>query len=166
MNNTETDRQIAGAWKQFRVLSWKNFILLKRNKIGTLAECLFAVCFIFMIFVNRQLTDIERLSIKNINNDTVDVISKFNISNKTSTVYYYPDNDFVKSIVAKAIKMIRNRKSTFYQGILLIGLNKSDASDLTIDQIQKMIAFISFENSTVSVSSFPSKLVYTLITLE
>ena len=165
MNNTETDRQIAGAWKQFTILSWKNFKLLKRNKIGTLAECLVAVCFIFMIFMNRQLTDIERLSAKNVNNDSVDVISKINISNKTTTVYYYPNNVFVLSIV-NAIQLIRNRRPFYFKGLQLIGLNKSDTSDLTIRQIQKMIAFISFENSTVSVSSLPSNLVYTLITLE
>ena len=159
-----SNRQIAGAWKQFRILSWKNFILLKRNKVGTLAECLVAVCFIFMIFTNRQLTDIE--SLPKINNNYVDVISKINISNKTTTVYYYPNNGFVLSIVTNAIQLILNRKSPFYQGIQLIGLNKSDTSDLTINQIQKMIAFISFKNNTVSVSSLPSNLVYTLITLE
>ena len=166
MNNTETDRQIAGAWKQFTILSWKNFILLKRNKLGTLAECLVAVCFIFMIFMNRQLTDIERLSTKNVNNDSVDVISKINISNKTTTVYYYPNNSFVLSIVKNTMQLIQNRRPFYFKGLQLIGLNKSDTSDLTIRQIQKMIAFISFENSTVSVSSLPSNLVYTLITLE
>jgi hypothetical protein len=164
MNNTETDRQIAGAWKQFRILSWKNFKLLKRNKIGTLAECLVAVCFIFMIFINRQLTDTER--IPKVNNDYVDVISKINISNKTTTVYYYPNNSFVLSIVKNTMQLIQNRKPFYFKGLQLIGLNKSDTSDLTIRQIQKMIAFISFENSTVSVSSLPSNLVYTLITLE
>ena len=164
MNNTETDRQIAGAWKQFTILSWKNFKLLKRNKIGTLAECLVAVCFIFMIFINRQLTDTER--IPKVNNDYVDVISKINISNKTTTVYYYPNNSFVLSIVKNTMQLIQNRRPFYFKGLQLIGLNKSDTSDLTIRQIQKMIAFISFENSTVSVSSLPSNLVYTLITLE
>jgi hypothetical protein len=117
-----------------------------------------------MIFINRQLTDIERLP--KINGENIDIISKINISNKTTTVYYYPNNGFIFSIVTNAMQLIQNRRPFYFKGLRFIGLNKSDASDLTIDQIQKMIAFISFENSTVSVSSFPSKLVYTLITLE
>ena len=64
------------------------------------------------------------------------------------------------------MQLIQNRRPFYFKGLQLIGLNKSDTSDLTIRQIQKMIAFISFENSTVSVSSLPSNLVYTLITLE
>lgn len=110
MNSKEVpieSRKVAGPFRQFQILFWKNGKLLLRNKLGTFGEMIIAFLFVFIVMIIRYLIDTadfnEDTSITNTPRSVL--IGTYTDFDKEN-VYYYPENDFVKNIVESAMAEI------------------------------------------------------------
>ncbi len=114
MNSEKTqERKIAGRFRQFVILFWKNGKLFRRNIWGTLAEILMAFIFILMIVFLRYFVDITIFNDSNSRtNPALGLFDKVNASNR-SFIYYYPNNSFTQSIVTNAYTLINARSPNF-----------------------------------------------------
>ena len=116
MPNVTDNRQLAGFFKQLGILFWKNWILFKRNKLGTFGEIMMAFLFAFIIVALRYLIDPAILNTQSL--PTVPVIAPVNVS--SGIILYYPNNNFIKDIVTNAVTMlnaVRRIKSNMTTGI-------------------------------------------------
>lgn len=107
------ERKIAGTFRQFIILFWKNGKLFRRNIWGTLAEILMALVFILMILFLRYFVDLTVYNDQTtMTNPPMGIFDRANASNR-SYIYYYPNNPFIASIVTNAYNLIQNRTTNF-----------------------------------------------------
>lgn len=99
------ERKIAGFFKQLLILQWKNWILFKRNIVGTLGECLIAIIFVLIIIMIRVFIDPTLYSTES--NTEYGVLTKFNQSRGRYLVMYYPNNAYINGLVTNAFTLIK-----------------------------------------------------------
>ena len=109
-NEPNKERKIAGKFKQFRILFWKNGKLFRRNIWGTLGEILMAFLFVLMILLLRFFVDSSAYSDQNAK--LTGVFDRLNTSNRT-LIYYYPNNAFIQELVMNSVTLISNRWPQF-----------------------------------------------------
>ena len=102
--------KIAGLARQVYILSWKNFVLARRNYVGTLLEVVCPFIFIaFMViiryFIERFKYDDEFMSVPP--TQTSDILNLFNRTEGRDLVLFYPNNDLIKTLVDNAVVFIR-----------------------------------------------------------
>ena len=113
LNNNFNHRKIAGIFKQFKILSWKNGKLLQRNKLGTFSECLMALLFVLMLLLIRYIIDLNVIEEQSALNNYVFNVFDLIIVKNNATIYYYPNNSFVQQIVTNAYYLIKSRSLNF-----------------------------------------------------
>lgn len=100
-------RNIAGPFRQFQILFWKNGKLFLRNKLGTFGEIFMACLFLSIVIIIRYLTDIVSIPEDSLlTNPPQSILRGAYTEFDRDEVYYYPDNDFVMRIVESAMKEI------------------------------------------------------------
>ena len=108
-------RKLASYPSQMRILLWKNSLLLRRNKLGTLSELFAAVSLLIGLLIIRFLLDVSVYYEES--SRTVSASSPLtqmdNVSSNSSFLVYYPNNDFIKSIVTKAYTTLSQSSQNF-----------------------------------------------------
>jgi len=127
-NETQTkqERKVVGLFWQVLILTKKNFILARRNVVGTLGELFVALLFVLILLLIRYVSDVERYADQAniLANSTTPyatnanpinyVAANINISSSfTPIIYYYPDNDYVRNITIAACNIIQARQPRF-----------------------------------------------------
>ena len=102
------NHKIAGLWNQFKIITWKNFILSKRNLFNLFAEIFGPLLVIMTLLVIRYFTHAVKYQEKS--NDLSNVFDLFPETNKT-ILLYYPNNTFIEDIISQVINLIKKRKS-------------------------------------------------------
>ncbi len=110
MQTNDGKRAIAGFFRQLWIMIWKNWILTKRNIVGTLGECILAFVFILIILMIRVFIDADYYAVQT-NNET-NILSQFNASQGQYLVLYYPDNNYIKGVVTAAFNLIKTQVSS------------------------------------------------------
>ena len=107
------DREIAGFWKQLRILTWKNLVLSKRNACGLLTEILAPLFIIIILIVIRYFIDATQNYDQA--NGLYNVFDLFPITNTSNAtlLLYYPNNSFIQGIVNNSVTLIKMRKPFF-----------------------------------------------------
>ena len=116
-------RKVVGLFWQILILTKKNFLLARRNVVGTVAEILVALLFVLILLLIRYVYDASRYSDQaNIvasqsatNANPVDyVVKNINISTTfVPIIYYYPNNAYVLSLVTAAYTIINTQQPLF-----------------------------------------------------
>ena len=100
-------------FQQIIFLTNKNFILARRNIVGTLGEILVALLFVLILFFIRLLYDVTRNSDQSntiTSNPINKVVNNINISTDfIPIIYYYPNNAFVLTLVQEAYRIIQTQ---------------------------------------------------------
>ena len=120
----QPQRKVVGLFWQVLILSKKNFLLARRNVVGTLGELLVAFLFILILVIIRYVNDAERYedqanilgngSFATNANQINFVVKNINVStNFTPIVYYYPDEPFVRHLMSGALKIIEKQQPLF-----------------------------------------------------
>ena len=125
-NETQTkqpQRKVVGLFWQILILTKKNFLLARRNVVGTLGEILVALLFILILLIIRYTYDVSRYSDQaNISAQTGSsnanpinyVVYNINVStNIVPKIYYYPNNAYVLSLVNDSYSIIKARQPLF-----------------------------------------------------
>jgi len=134
-------RRVVGLFWQILILTKKNFLLARRNVVGTLGEILVAILFVIIILLMRYITDVASFSDQtNIptNSSSSSPATNFNRINYVvrnvnlskdfiPIIYFYPDNSFVKNLTRDAIKIIEAQQPLF----------NATSKDCRINQILK-----------------------------
>jgi hypothetical protein len=109
-NRVNECRKIAGVWKQFYILLWKNFILSKRNLCGLFTELLCPLVAIIILIIIRYFVDITQYSDQsNGLNNVLDLLRL--TKNSGNLLLYYPNTTLAKSVVEEAVMLIQKVKS-------------------------------------------------------
>ena len=113
---TVKQRKVVGALSQTRILFWKNSLLFRRNVSGTLAEIFVALLFVLMLLLIRYFADTahvadETNTLKS--NPVLNVVDFLNVTSGRPNIIFYPNNDFVRSIVSRACQLINVSVSKF-----------------------------------------------------
>lgn len=93
---------------QFRILTWKNFTLLKRRVIGFAFEVLLSVFIICMLLVSRHF--VENIQFPQQKNPTYNVIDYYFNNYQEDLVLYYPDSAVARNVVERAFRFIKSEK--------------------------------------------------------
>ncbi len=109
-NRVNECRKIAGVWKQFYILLWKNLILSKRNLCGLITELLCPLFAIIILIIIRYVVDITQYSDQsNRLNNVLDLLRL--TKNSGNLLLYYPNTTLAKSVVEEAVMLIQKVKS-------------------------------------------------------
>ena len=111
MSDNNDKRELAGFFKQLGILFWKNWILFKRNKLGTFGEIMMAFIFVFIILLLRYFVESQMYNNQNIN--AIPVLDGVKTSDNKTFILYYPNNDFIRDIVTNANILINNARPFF-----------------------------------------------------
>jgi hypothetical protein len=107
-------KKVVGFWKQIWILLWKNWILLKRNKLGTVVEILVSLLFVVILIFLRFFVDSikvdEQTSTTNPPRNVIDLV---NTTTGRTLVLYYPNNAFIGGIVSSAVTLIQGQRPAF-----------------------------------------------------
>jgi hypothetical protein len=160
------NRKIAGFFRQIFIILWKNSILFRRNKTGILCELIFSSLFtlIFILLVYFAIPNYRMKSV----DDEVNVINV--IINDDSdeflrnTYYYYPNTEFVKSIMQNSVNLMKIANYAF--NVKLIGTNISDAINFNNQEKKSLLALISFSSNFSSDSLHKDSIEYSIYTTE
>ena len=95
-------------FKQFFILNWKNYILLKRNWIGTVFEISLSAFFILTLLIIRNI--IERIYVPEQINPSYYLIDYFQTLSGHNLILFYPNSPLVERVVRNAISIIKARK--------------------------------------------------------
>jgi len=95
-------------FKQFFILNWKNYILLKRNWIGTIFEISLSAFFILTLLIIRNI--IERIYVPEQINPSYYLIDYFQTLSGRNLILFYPNSPLVERVVRNAISIIKARK--------------------------------------------------------
>ncbi len=120
----QPQRKVVGLFWQVLILTKKNFLLARRNVVGTLGELLVAFLFILILVIIRYVNDAERYedqanivgnrSFANNANQINYVVKNINLSTTfMPIVYYYPNELFVKDLMNDAFKIIQKQQPLF-----------------------------------------------------
>lgn len=165
------NREIAGFFAQIRIILWKNGLLFIQNKVGIICEllfsCLFTLVFILMVIFNTPTYNAD------MNSGEMNVLrmgqTKSSDPNRTN-YYYYPDNDFVKSIANDSLFRLKlmNPYSSYLNQANLIGLKSPNETEISEEDKIRLFAFIRFPDGFSSETSVRSMdtLEYSLLTPE
>lgn len=108
------EHQVVGVGRQILILMWKNGLLFRRNKLGTICEILVALLFVFILVFLRFFVDSTHFDDQDYRrNPAVPVISNINVTTNRSLIMYWPDNVFVQSVVSNAYDLIKAQKPDF-----------------------------------------------------
>ena len=108
------ERKVVGFFRQIVILFWKNGVLFKRNKAGTIAEILVALLFVFILVFLRLFVDSTKVAEQSPTNNPIrNVMSYINVTTNRSLIMFYPNNPFVEDIVIRAYMLIKSKKPTF-----------------------------------------------------
>jgi hypothetical protein len=111
---TVKKRQIVGVFFQIWILIWKNWILFKRNFVGTLVELFASYTFVLIIIFLRYFIDSTKYYEQTSTTNAIrNVIDQVNTTSGRSIVYYYPNNAFIQGIVTNAMAMITTQVPAF-----------------------------------------------------
>jgi hypothetical protein len=119
----QPQRKVVGLFWQILILTKKNFLLARRNVVGTLGEILVALLFVLILLIIRYVYDVTRYSDQaNISAQTGStnanpinyVVYNINVStNFIPKIYYFPNNPYVTSLVTAAFNIIQARQPLF-----------------------------------------------------
>ena len=111
-NWVKDDRKIAGVWRQFSILLWKNLILSKRNVCGLVTEILCPLLVIIILIIIRYFVDITQYTDQS--NGLYNVLDLLQLTrNSTNLLLYYPNTTLIKDIITQAVMLIKQRKPFF-----------------------------------------------------
>nr|QUF59429.1 ATP-binding cassette transporter Abca3-like1 [Brachionus angularis] len=141
---------------------WKNFIIFRRNLIGTFLEILCPYIFVSFLIIIRYF--IERIRFKNFFNIPKSVLelSPLTIDQKRNLILFYPNNNLIKSFVTNAAQILSSNNPNFFP--IVFGVNVSSGFDLDSSIIPKMAVFYSFPSNYTKL--LPDKVEYTIYTQE
>jgi hypothetical protein len=145
-------RSLASFWRQIIIIQKKNLLLYKNNKIGILCEILFPCIFIALLYLV-----VSSLADGNQTLYTSPFINKMKLRQPEyiNTIYFYPNNDFVK-------ELITNSLDSNNQFVSIIGVNSSEPKNFTVKYTNFM--FVSFPTNYSSLESLPNKIEYKIHT--
>jgi hypothetical protein len=107
--------KIASVPKQILILNWKNFILLKRNILGTLFELACPLIFISFLLIIRYF--IERIKFFNQysqpNSGNVLELYVNSMSQQKILVLFYPNNKLIQELVENSIQFLKLKNPEF-----------------------------------------------------
>ena len=107
--------KIASVSKQILILNWKNFILLKRNILGTLLELACPLIFISFLLVIRYF--IERIKFFNQysqpNSGNVLELYVNSMSQEKVLVLFYPNNKLIQELVENSMQFLKLKNPQF-----------------------------------------------------
>jgi hypothetical protein len=107
--------KIASVPKQILILNWKNFILLKRNILGTLLELACPLIFISFLLVIRYF--IERIKFFNQysqpNSGNVLELYVNSMSQEKVLVLFYPNNNLIQELVENSMQFLKLKNPQF-----------------------------------------------------
>jgi hypothetical protein len=107
--------KIASVPKQILILNWKNFILLKRNILGTLLELACPLIFISFLLVIRYF--IERIKFFNQysqpNSGNVLELYVNSMSQEKVLVLFYPNNKLIQELVENSMQFLKLKNPQF-----------------------------------------------------
>ena len=107
--------KIASVSKQILILNWKNFILLKRNILGTLLELACPLIFISFLLIIRYF--IERIKFFNQysqpNSGNVLELYVNSMSQEKVLVLFYPNNKLIQELVESSIQFLKLKNPQF-----------------------------------------------------
>ena len=116
-------RKVVGLFWQIVFLTNKNFILARRNIVGTLGEILVALLFVLILLIMRYVYDVSRYSdqanlsagMQSTNANPINkVVYNINLTNQfTPIIYYYPNNAYVVTLVTAAYNIIVAQQPLF-----------------------------------------------------
>ena len=114
-NRINENRRIAGIWKQFSILTWKNLILSRRNACGLVTEILCPLIVILILIVIRYFVDVTQYEDQaNASNNVLDLLPITpNSTSNASLLLYYPNTPIVYNIITNAVSLIKLRKPYF-----------------------------------------------------
>jgi hypothetical protein len=92
--------------KQIRILSWKNWINIKRNIVGLFFE--FVCPFVFVSFLIIIRNFIEKIRLTSEFNEPNSVLNvRLGAFNQTrNLVLFHPNTDFVRNLVENAVELM------------------------------------------------------------
>jgi hypothetical protein len=162
-----TKIKISGFFGQLRILLWKNIILSRRNKSGTIAEILCPIGFLLVLLLMRYL--IDRIVIGDQPQVTINPIDSLKIYNFTTTsgtitntLLFYPNSTLVESILSRAVTLIQSRNINFNHTIKPSIV--ADGTMLSSNEINYLTALFTFpENYT---NALPNNVEYSIYTQE
>ena len=109
------DNKIASLPKQILILTWKNFILLRRNLLGTFLELTCPFIFISFLLIIRYF--IERIKFFNqyLQSNSGNVLDLYEnaISQERDVVLYYPNNELIQKLVEQAVQFLNLNNPEF-----------------------------------------------------
>lgn len=140
-------------------------MLYKQNISGLVCEilfsCLFTLIFILLVYYSNP-DYIDRTTSRS--SDIIrDLESNIEIENATD-YYYYPNNDFIKSIVNNSYVLIKNASKRLE--LNLIGSDLPSPQDFNATKRQTLFAFLSFTSNFTSLETAPDAIEYSLHTRE
>jgi hypothetical protein len=118
-----TERKIVGFGGQLRILLWKNWILSKRNTCGLISEVILPIALIIFLILMRYLIDV--LKYYDQVNPTASVINLAPLNTTGKTIFYYPDNVFIRNAVNNAVSVMQlDRPYNFTGNFILFRFGK------------------------------------------
>jgi hypothetical protein len=156
--------RIANFPRQLLILQWKNFILLKRNKIGTLVELLCPILFISFLLVIRHFIDrIKFVSNPQFNRpNNIFEFSAALTEQKRNIIAFYPNSQIILNLVQNSIKLIKSFNPMFTP--IVLSHNESSIKGLDENTINNLLVFYSFPAE--SESDLPDNVRYSIFTQE
>jgi hypothetical protein len=108
------ERQVVGFFRQSVILFWKNSLLFRRNVSGTICELVVSLLFLLILLILRYFVDnISYSDQDSTTNPLIYVTAAINTTTSRNYIYYYPNNAYIRAIVARAYQIIRSTTPTF-----------------------------------------------------
>ena len=107
-------KKVVGPFRQVWILIWKNWILFKRNILGSIVELFSTYLFLIMLVLLRFFADVRYSSDEtSVTSPTRNVIDNINTTTGRTNIYYYPNNALIQGIVTSAVTLIQTQVPAF-----------------------------------------------------
>ena len=107
--------KIASLPNQILILNWKNFLLFRRNLLGTILELIFPFIFISFLLIIRYF--IERIKFFNQYNqsNSGNVLELYVnlMSQEKILVLFYPNNKLIQELVENSVRFLQLKNPEF-----------------------------------------------------
>ena len=107
-------KRIVGFFIQIKILSWKNYILSKRDKKGLISEIMAPIGMLLILLIIRISVSVEYKKEQDF--DLKDVLDNFTRLPDRNLILFYPNNSFVEKLVYRGINFIENSKHEKFTG--------------------------------------------------
>nr|QNH67862.1 ATP-binding cassette transporter subfamily A member 3-like protein X3 [Brachionus rotundiformis] len=145
-------------FRQFLILTWKNFLILKRKPFGPLVEILLSFFFLSFILILRNYVEIIYFPPNS--NPTYNIIDFFYKTASQDLVLFYPDTPVIQNVVYRAFRVIKSQK----YWLNLSSTNDSQVTNFNVYTANRLLAFIAFPSDYET--KLPNKVEYSITTRE